>query len=86
MTTMMSLMEDDGCRETDIYDVVSYNIRMPDKPEASELLMLERTRGRAVLPRLADTWRRIGERLLRIEGMLATSESHGAMGFGNSKE
>ena len=89
VSILMFLMENDGCRKTDLYDVVSYNIRMPDKLdrlETSGLITQERTRGRAVLIRLTDTGRRVGEELQRIEGMLATSESHGATGLGNSKE
>ena len=89
ISVMVYLLDHDGCRKTDLYDVVSYNIRMPDKLdrlETSGLITQERTRGRAVLLRLTDTGRKVGEELLRIEGMLATSESHGATGLGNSKE
>lgn len=73
VSILMFLMENDGCRKTDLYDVVSYNIRMPDKLdrlETSGLITQERTRGRAVLLRLTDTGRRVGEELQRIERIL----------------
>lgn len=80
VSIIMFLMENDGCRKTDLYDAVAYNVRMPDKLdrlESSGIITQERREGRGFTIHLTELGRTVGEGLARIEAVMVEAEGVG---------